>query len=72
MADEIMTFKEVCAYLKLPRTTVYKLCQCNNLPYVKAGKQLRFRKLSVDKWLENEEKRKARWISRRRKKHEQQ
>jgi excisionase family DNA binding protein len=56
MEGEILTTKELCAYLKLPKTTIYKLCKLGRIPYVKAGKQLRFRKESVDNWLKQEEK----------------
>ena len=63
MADtEILTITELCVYLKLPKQTVYKLCQHNGLPCFKAGKQLRFRKDGIDKWIDREEKRNARWI----------
>lgn len=49
--DEILSLKELTAYLKLPRSTVYYMCRLGRIPSVKLGKQLRFRKAAVDKWL---------------------
>lgn len=49
--NELFTIDEISAYLKLTKGTVYKLCQWRKLPYFKAGKQLRFSKKSIDKWI---------------------
>ena len=57
--DEILSLKELTAYLKLPRSTVYYMCRMGKIPSVKLGKQLRFRKVAVDQWLEKMEKERA-------------
>ena len=52
----IFTIDEISQYLKLTKGTVYKLCQSRKLPYFKAGKQLRFKKESIDKWIASDER----------------
>lgn len=54
--NELFTLDEISAYLKLTKGTVYKLCQARKLPYFKAGRQLRFSKKSIDRWITNKER----------------
>jgi len=49
--DEIMTIEELSSYLKIPRSTLYKLVQEGKLPGQKIGKQWRFGKKSIDRWI---------------------
>jgi len=49
--DEVMTIDELSEYLKIPKSTLYKLAQEGNLPGQKVGKHWRFHKDVVDKWL---------------------
>ena len=46
----IFTLEEVRKYLKLPKSTVYMLTSKNRIPHFKIGKQLRFKKTTIDKW----------------------
>jgi excisionase family DNA binding protein len=55
MEDKLFSLDEVVEYLKIPKSTIYKLSQKGKIPSVKIGKQLRFRKSSLDSWLENKE-----------------
>ncbi len=55
MEEKIFTMDEVVTYLKIPKSTVYKLSQKGELPCFKIGKQLRFRKSSLDKWMTDRE-----------------
>ncbi len=41
-------------YLKLPKSTVYKLAQEGKIPGQKVGKHWRFRKEAIDRWLGDE------------------
>ena len=52
--DEIMTLKELSVYLKLPKSTVYKLVQDGRIPGQKLGKQWRFGKKAINEWLNNQ------------------
>lgn len=52
--DEIFTIDELARYLKLSKSTVYKLAQERKIPGQKVGRHWRFRKASIDRWLESE------------------
>src|SRR5205809_8076448 len=47
---EILTIKDVAAYLKLPVSTVYRLAERRELPGHKVGRQWRFHKSILDEW----------------------
>ncbi len=49
---EIMTIDEVCQYLRIPRSSLYKLAQEGKIPCQKVGRHWRFRKVSIDLWLD--------------------
>lgn len=49
--SEVMTLDELAAYLKIPKSTLYKLVQEGRLPGQKIGKQWRFAKRAIDGWL---------------------
>ena len=55
MEDKFFSISEVAKYLNIPKSTLYKLSQKSQIPSVKIGKQLRFRKSSLDKWLTEKE-----------------
>jgi excisionase family DNA binding protein len=50
-ARDVLTLNEVADYLRIPRSTAYKLAQEGKLPGQKVGRQWRFRKDAVDIWL---------------------
>lgn len=54
--DQVMTLEELAIYLKLPKSTLYKLVQEGRIPGQKLGKQWRFGKASIDRWLNSEDK----------------
>ena len=49
---DVMTIEQLCSYLQLSRSTLYKLAQEGKVPGQKVGKHWRFRKAAVDRWLE--------------------
>lgn len=51
--QEILTIDELSKYLKIPKSTVYKLCQESRIPGQKVGRHWRFRKEVIDRWLES-------------------
>ena len=53
--DIFFTLDEVSKYLKISKSTLYKLSERKDLPSIKIGKQLRFRKSSLDKWFSAKE-----------------
>lgn len=50
--DSVLTIDELSAYLKIAKSTLYKLAQEGKLPAQKVGRHWRFRKEAVDRWLE--------------------
>jgi len=53
-SDNIMTPVELSAFLKLPLKSVYDLL--DEIPHLVLDGQIRFRRTSVDDWLESKEK----------------
>lgn len=49
--DEILTVKELAAYLKLAESTVYKLAQDGEIPGRKIGGNWRFSRDQINKWM---------------------
>ena len=60
MKDEILTLKEVAAYLKLAEKTTYKLAAAGKLPGFNVGGSWRFKRDDIDRWIE-EHKTKVRY-----------
>lgn len=49
--NAVMTLDELAVYLKIPKSTLYKLVQEGRLPGQKIGKQWRFARQAIDGWL---------------------
>ena len=52
--DTVMTIAELSKYLKISRSTLYKLAQEGKLPAQKVGRHWRFRRDAVDAWLKQQ------------------
>jgi len=52
-AGEILTIEELASYLKIPKSTLYKLVREGKVPSQKIGRHWRFRKQAIDNWLEH-------------------
>jgi excisionase family DNA binding protein len=48
---ELMTVTELAGYLRISRASVYRLVRQKQILVSKVGRQLRFRKDTVDVWL---------------------
>lgn len=48
---ELMTTTELAKYLRISRASVYRLVRQKQIPVSKVGRQLRFRKDTIDVWL---------------------
>jgi len=48
---DVMRLDELADYLKVSRSTLYKLVRQGGIPAQKVGKQWRFHKDAVDDWL---------------------
>ena len=59
MNTDIMTIKEVAAYLKLTEKTAYRLTAEGKIPGFKVGGSWRFRRSEIERWIEREMNRRA-------------
>jgi len=50
--DYVLTIEELSSYLKIPKSTLYKLVREGKIPSQKVGRHWRFRKRAIDLWLE--------------------
>ncbi|MCE3225194.1 MAG: uncharacterized protein K0S58_3374 [Nitrospira sp.] len=51
--SEIMTVTEVARFLRVPKSTVYKLARLGQLPASKIGKHWRFLRRDIHDWMHN-------------------
>jgi len=51
--DETMTMDELAVYLKISKSTLYKLATDDKLPGTKIGKRWRFHKDAIDRWVQS-------------------
>lgn len=49
---DVLTIEELSAYLKIPKSTLYKLVREGKIPCQKIGRHWRFRKEAIDRWLD--------------------
>lgn len=49
--DAVMTIDDLAVYLKLSKSTLYKLCAEGKVPGQKVGRHWRFHRESIDAWL---------------------
>ena len=56
MTTDIITIRELAAYLKMAEKTLYRLAAEGAVPGFKVGGAWRFRKSEIDKWIKAQEK----------------
>jgi excisionase family DNA binding protein len=49
----VMTIEEASKYLRVPLSSLYKLAQDGKIPCQKVGRHWRFRKETIDRWLDD-------------------
>jgi excisionase family DNA binding protein len=49
--DSVLTIDDLARYLKVSKSTLYKLCQDGQVPGRKIGRHWRFSKVVIDDWL---------------------
>ncbi|AIW18047.1 helix-turn-helix domain-containing protein [Vibrio parahaemolyticus] len=54
MDDQILTLKEVAAYLKLAEKTAYRLASEGKLPGFKVGGSWRFKREDLEQWIDSQ------------------
>jgi excisionase family DNA binding protein len=50
--NAVLDIEQLSQYLKVPKSTLYRLVRENRIPSHKVGKHWRFRKEAVDQWLD--------------------
>ncbi len=50
-AGDVLTIDELAEYLKISKSTLYKLAQDGKLPGQKVGRHWRFHRETIDRWL---------------------
>lgn len=50
-SSEILTIEELAEYLKISKSTLYKLAQEDKVPGQKVGRHWRFHKTVIDRWM---------------------
>jgi excisionase family DNA binding protein len=53
-SGDVLTIDELSTYLKISKSTLYKLAQEDALPGQKVGRHWRFHREAVDQWLRKE------------------
>lgn len=51
---DIMTIDDLVAYLRIPKSTLYKLAQEGRIPGQKVGRHWRFHKDMIDTWIKSD------------------
>ncbi len=54
--SDVLTIEELSKYLKIPKSTLYKLVREGKMPSQKIGRHWRFYKESIDQWLKQSHK----------------
>jgi len=52
---DVLTIEELSTYLKISKSTLYKIVREGKVPSQKVGRHWRFRKGAIDRWLEKAE-----------------
>ena len=52
MKSDYLTLKELSEYVNLAVQTIYGFTSTNQIPYIKRGKKLYFKKSDIDIWIE--------------------
>ena len=55
-STSLMTIDEVAKYLRMKTVTIYKHAQDGKLPGFKVGSKWRFKKSTINKWIEDKER----------------
>lgn len=53
--DQVLTIDELATYLKVSKSTLYKLVKQGKVPGQKVGKHWRFRRKTIDQWLDEKD-----------------
>ncbi len=49
--DKWLTLEQIAEYLQMSTSSIYKMAQAGKIPSYKVGRQWRFKKEEIDKWV---------------------
>jgi excisionase family DNA binding protein len=52
--DELLTMEEACAFMKVKRRTLYYHVERDSIPFLKAGRLIRFSRRALLDWMQRE------------------
>ncbi len=52
-SDDILDIEQLSRYLRVPKSTLYRLAAEGGIPSHKVGRHWRFRREAVDRWLDD-------------------
>ena len=52
--SDVLTLEELSVYLRIPKSTCYKLVREGKIPSQKVGRHWRFHKGAIEEWLKNQ------------------
>lgn len=52
MEKELLSQADLLEYLQIGRTTLFKLLKNNEIPHIRLGRKILYRKADIDAWLE--------------------
>jgi excisionase family DNA binding protein len=47
----VMTVEDVAGYLRIPKSSIYKLARAGQIPGLKVGRHWRFHRETIENWL---------------------
>ena len=50
--ENYLGIDDLTEYIKLSKSSIYKMTMDNRIPFIKTGKKLLFKKEAIDQWLE--------------------
>lgn len=50
--DKWLTLEQIAEYLQMSTSSIYKMAQKGKIPAYKVGRQWRFKKEEIDRWVE--------------------
>ncbi|MFP4082417.1 MAG: helix-turn-helix domain-containing protein [Candidatus Aminicenantes bacterium] len=52
--DKWLTLEQIAEYLQMSTSSIYKMAQSGKIPSYKVGRQWRFKKEEIDRWVEKQ------------------
>jgi len=50
--EKWLTLEQIAEYLQMSTSSIYKMAQAGKIPAYKVGRQWRFKKEEIDRWIE--------------------